>query len=106
VDMGTNVFNTVKGGSTVPLKFEIFAGVELTDVSYIQSLQAYQVACTAGSTEDAIETVSTSSTSLRYDWTSGQFIFNWKTPKSPGTCYKVTMTTLDGSFLSANFKLK
>jgi hypothetical protein len=100
------VFNTVKGGSTVPLKFEIFAGVELTDVAYIQSLQAYQVVCDASGSEDPIETVSTGGTSLRYDWTSGQFIFNWKTPKSPGTCYKVTMTTLDGSFLSANFKLK
>jgi hypothetical protein len=105
VDMGS-VYNTVKGGSTVPLKFEIFAGVELTDTAYIQSLQAYQVACSANGSEDAIETVSTGGTSLRYDWTSGQFIFNWQTPKKPGTCYKVTMTTLDGSSLSAFFKLK
>lgn len=105
VDMG-GVFNTVKGGSTVPLKFEIFAGVELTDTSYIQSLQAYQVTCSAGVSEDPIETVTTGGTSLRYDWTSGQFIFNWQTPKKPGLCYKVTMTTLDGSFLTAFFKLK
>jgi hypothetical protein len=105
VDMGS-VFNTVKGGSTVPLKFEIFAGVELTDTASIQSLQAYQVACTASGSEDPIETVTTGGTSLRYDWTSGQFIFNWQTPKKPGNCYKVTMTTLDGSSLSAFFKLK
>jgi hypothetical protein len=104
VDMG-DVFNVVKGGSTVPLKFEIFAGSELTETSYIKSLLATPVACTGG-TEDAIETVSTGGTSLRYDWTSGQFIFNWQTPKKPGNCYKVVMTALDGSTLSANFKLK
>jgi hypothetical protein len=106
VDMG-GVFNTVKGGSTVPLKFKIFAGpTELTDVSAIKSLSATQAICSGGD-EDAIETLSSSgSTILRYDWTSGQFIFNWQTPKKPGFCYKVTMTTLDGSSLSANFKLK
>ncbi len=106
VDMN-GVWNTVKGGSTVPLKFEIFAGpTELTSTAYVQSLQAYQVSCAGGGSEDPIETVATSSTSLRYDWTSGQFIYNWQTPKKPGTCYKVTMTTQDGSFLTAFFKLK
>jgi hypothetical protein len=105
VDM--DKLNTVKGGSTVPLKFEVFAGsLELTDTSAVKSLQAYQVACTFEGNEDAIETVSTGGTSLRYDSTSGQFIFNWQTPKKPGACYKVTLTTLDGSTLSANFKLK
>jgi hypothetical protein len=105
VDM--DKLNTVKGGSTVPFKFEVFAGgTELTDISYIASLQASNVVCATGAVEDAIETVSTGGTSLRYDWTSGQFIFNWQTPKKAGNCYKVTMTTLDGSSLSANFKLK
>lgn len=40
------------------------------------------------------------------DATGGQFVFNWQTPKAPGACYKVTMTTQDGSQLAANFKLK
>ena len=50
--------------------------------------------------------VSTGGTSLRYDSTAGQFIQNWQTPKLPGVCYIVTMTTDDGSSLTANFKLK
>lgn len=106
VDMG-GVWNTVRNGSTVPLKFEIFAGpTELTNTSYVQSLQAYQVSCTASGPEDPIETVSTGATSLRYDATSGQFIFNWQTPRRAGNCYKVVMTAQDGSDIEAFFKLK
>ena len=106
VDMN-GVYNTVKGGSTVPLKFEIFAGsTELTDTAYVASLATTQVTCTAGAHVDAIETTATGGTVLRYDMTGGQFIYNWQTPKKPGNCYRVTMTTLDGSSLSALFKLK
>jgi hypothetical protein len=107
VDMG-GVWNTVKGGSTVPLKFEVFAGsLELTDVSVVQSLTSYQVSCVIFSgIEDPIEAIATGGTLLRYDWDSGQFIFNWKTPKAPGKCYAATMTTASGSYLTAYFKLK
>jgi hypothetical protein len=107
VDMGSSVWNTVKGGSTVPLKFRIFAGsTELTDTSIVNVLKATAVSCTSGS-EDAIEElVSTGGTSLRYDTTGGQFIYNWQTPKQPGKCYRVTVGTADGSSLVANFKLK
>lgn len=106
VDMN-GVYNTVKNGSTVPLKFEIFAGpTELTDVAYVKSLTYALTACNAVAIADEIETVATGGTSLRYDWTGGQFIFNWKTPNTAGKCYRVTMTTQDGSSLAAYFKLK
>jgi hypothetical protein len=104
VDMN-GVYNTVKGGSTVPLKFEIFASTELTDITYIQSLSASVISCSITAT-DAIEITATGGTTLRYDPIAGQFIFNWQTPKTPGACYLVTMTTLDGSSLVAYFKLK
>ena len=103
VDMG-GVVNTVKGGSTVPLKFELFSGTnELTDTSAITSLTATKTNCLAGSTEDAIEVTATGGTSLRYDSTGGQFIYNWKTPTGAG-CYTVTMTAQDGSKITAYFK--
>jgi len=107
VDMN-GVWNTVKGGSTVPFKFEVFAGsMELTDTAVVQSFVATPVACpVTGVISDAIEFTTSGGTSLRYDWTAGQFINNWQTPKKPGACYVVTMTTQDGSTLSANFKLK
>ena len=107
VDMG-GVWNTVKGGSTVPFKFEVFAGpTELTDVAVIDSFTAKGVTCPGASTPtDDIEFTTTGGTSLRYDPVAGQFIQNWKTPKNPGACYEVTMKTDDGSTLVANFKLK
>ena len=105
VDMG-GVWNTVKGGSTVPLKFEVFAGgTELTDIAAITSFTTQAVSCATGS-EDVVEFTTTGATQLRYDTTAGQFVQNWATPKKPGTCVKVTMTTDDGSFITANFKLK
>ena len=104
VDMN-GVVNTVKGGSTVPLKFEVFAGpTELTNTAIVSTL-VKQVTCNATS-EDTIEVLATGGTSLRYDTTSGQFIFNWQTPRLPGKCYSVTLTTQDGSSITALFKLK
>ncbi len=106
VDM-SGTLNIVKGGSTVPLKFEVFAGpTELTDTSVVKSLTQTKIACETSAPTDVIEVTTTGGTSLRYDTTDGQFIQNWKTPKLPGNCYQVTMTTQDGSSLSALFKLK
>jgi hypothetical protein len=108
VDMG-GVLNIVKAGSTVPLKFEMFAGsTELTSLSDIKSFTTAKVNCGAltGAVTDEIEVVSTGGTSLRYDTTGGQFIQNWKTPTGSGVCYKATMTAQDGSSLAAFFKTK
>lgn len=106
VDM-SGVLNVVKGGSTVPLKFEVFAGTtELTDISVVKTFTQVKIACDGTTPMDEIEVTTTGATTLRYDAISGQFIQNWLTPKLPGQCYKVTLTTQDGSFLSALFKLK
>jgi hypothetical protein len=105
VDMG-GVWNTVKGGSTVPLKFEAFAGSELTSTTAVKSFTQKQVTCLSGVAIDEVEITSTGGTTLRYDTTGGQFIQNWATPKKPGTCWTVTMTTADSSSVSANFMLK
>ena len=109
VDMSTattRVWNTIKGGQTVPLKFEIFAGqTELTSVDDVKSFQTQLISCsTAAATEDAIEIVSTGGTSLRYD--GGQFIQNWKTPLTSNRCYTATVTFDDGTSITAYFKTK
>jgi hypothetical protein len=110
----TIVWNTVKGGSTVPLKFEVFAGsTELTSTSIIvQPLNATKINCTTG-TEDVVEeAAATGNTALRYDTTAGQFIYNWQTPKQPGACYRVAVTasggssSVPGTSTAAYFKLK
>jgi hypothetical protein len=107
VDMGTTV-NTVKGGSTVPFKFELFAGSnELTETSRVVTpLKATKVNCDTGATEDTIELLATGGTSLRYDTTGGQYIYNWQTPKQAGACYDVTISAQDTSSKTAHFKLK
>jgi hypothetical protein len=100
--------NTVKSGSTVPFKFEIFAGpTELTGVSAVKSFITTPVPCSSlTSASDDIESTETGGTNLRYDATGGQFIQNWQTTGKVGACYKVTMTTQDLSYLTAYFKLK
>jgi hypothetical protein len=100
------VLNTVKNGSTVPLKFTIFAGTsEITDTDVIK-FTTNQVKCDATAPQDPIETTATGGTTIRYDPVAHQFVFNWQTPKIAGNCYRVTLTTDDGSTLVAYFKLK
>jgi YDG domain len=101
--------NTVKGGSTVPLKFEIFAGsVEKTSTDDVLGFAAKQLSgCAAGADEDAVDFTTTGSTTLRYDTTAGQFIQNWKTPTVKyDTCYRATVTFDDGTSIHAFFKLR
>jgi hypothetical protein len=111
IDMNDTV-NTVKNGSTVPVKFELFKGAtELTSTSAVTSIKSTPISCASlsGDPEDAIETVATGGTSLRYDATAGQFIYNWTTPKGAtqvGKCYSLTMTAADSSTIIAYFKLK
>ena len=106
VDMG-DVWNTVKNGSTVPIRFEVFAGsTELTNTSVVvQPLTATQSPCSSGPTDD-IEILATGDTGLRYDTTAGQFIYNWQTPRKAGFCYVVTITLTDGSSLSGKIQLR
>jgi hypothetical protein len=106
VDMN-GVVNTIKGGSTVPLKFNVFAGRELTSTSVVKSFSTAVVQCSGlSSMSDEVEVTTTGGTSLRYDATGGQFVQNWQTPKTSGSCYRATLTTLDGSALVAFFRTK
>lgn len=103
------ILNSAKSGSTVPLKFEVSAGTELTDTTVVDSFKVGEVPCGALSTlvTDDIENYTSGGTSLRYDTTGGQFIQNWQTPKGKaGACYRVALTTDDASSATAYFKLK
>ena len=105
----STVWNAAKGGSTIPLKFNVFAGgVEKTSTSDISGFSALKLqACAAGAATDSVDFVTTGNTSLRYDTVDKQFIQNWKTPTvSAETCYRASVTFADGSSLSAFFKLR
>jgi hypothetical protein len=107
VDMNS-VVNTIKAGQSVPLKFEVFAGTEeKTSTSDISSFTQKKISCSefTGDPTDAVEELNSLGTGVKYDTTSGQFNANWKTPKQPNTCWKVEVTTADGSSLAAFFRL-
>jgi hypothetical protein len=103
-----NTENSVKGGSTVPLKFRVFQGTQqLTSTSVVSGLKPTVTNCLTGVPIDDIEELATGGTNLRYDTTGAQYIFNWQTPKKPGTCYNVTVQMVDGSSIPiAKFLLK
>ena len=104
-----NIVNVVKGGSTVPLKFNVYDcnNVERTSVNDIlfQSATLAEYNCNSGPPEEVtIEVTNTGATDLRY--TGGQFIQNWKTPNTKGKCYVVRVTTTTGVYIQAYFKTK
>jgi YDG domain len=105
---GLTLWHTAKGGSTIPLKFNVYAGtVEKTSTSDISAFTQKGITCGASVGTDEVDIVSTGATSLRYDTTGHQFIQNWKTPSvTKETCYRATVTFADGSSLSAFFKLR
>jgi hypothetical protein len=108
VSMVSGVYNTVKAGSTVPLKFKVYdfvTGAPRTDTGVVKSFQVTQVNCASSVAEDAVDFVTTGGTSLRYDSTLGEFVQNWRTPKTKG-CYQVSVKLLDGASLTAAFKTK
>jgi hypothetical protein len=103
-----NTLNTIKGGSTVPIKFELFKGAtELTDTGSVKALGYKEVPCgMLSSTTDDVELTATGGTVLRYDTTGGQYVYNWQTPKTVGKCYSVTISSNDLSSQTAYFKTK
>jgi hypothetical protein len=105
VQMG-DVYNVIKRGSTVPLQFEVFAGAtELTSTSVVTGLTVTSVTCPTQALRVNLATAPAGNTALRYDPVAGQFVYAWKTPKQAG-CLRATITTQDGSSLSALFQLK
>jgi hypothetical protein len=97
--------NDQKGGSTVPLKFNVTVnGAAKTDTAGLE-LSLTKVSCSTLAPISAAPFTMTGGTSLRYE--DGQFIANWKTPSDAGACYVVRMTTTaDGGSISAAFKIK
>lgn len=104
--------NTVKNGSTVPVKWKLQGqgGVEITDVGAVAATwpKAIKINCADVANELAapVETTMTGGTSLRYDTTAMQFVYNWQTPKQINTCWRLDIKFTDGTMQSAHFKLK
>jgi hypothetical protein len=93
------VWNSIKGGQTVPLKFRVYSaetGAEITSTAGL-TVRIIKIQCTSGVLESDDIAPATGSTSLRYDTTEGQFIFNWAVPKGANICYEAYVQTADGA---------
>ena len=104
----TAVFNVVKAGSSVPVKFSLGGdmGLSVLAAGYPRS-----VAASEGTTamEDLIEETLPLGTAsgLKYDASAGQYVYVWKTEKSlAGTCRTLQLKLADGSMHYANFRFK
>ncbi len=97
--------NTVKGGATVPLKFNVSVnGVQLTVPDGLE-FTVQPIPSDSEAIEDPVDFVTSGATALRYDAAASHFIQSWKVPKMPGACYMVRITTVaDGLALTARSK--
>jgi hypothetical protein len=104
------VWQVAKGGATIPLKFEVFNGeVESESTADVKGFTAQRLAtCTERCLDPIEELASAGSSSLRYDSADGgQFIQNWKTSTVTGdTCFRVALTTTDGSAVYTFVRLR
>jgi hypothetical protein len=101
--------NTVKNGSTVPLKWQVPnpAGGYISSLSIVTGFSVSGLNCDSLSlTSDTVDFTTTGGTALRYDATANQYVQNWQTPKRAGTCWQVDVGLVGGQHLTARFRLK
>ena len=102
------ILNGMKAGSTAPIKWQISnqGGGYVPDLSVVSKATSGVAVCATGALADDLEAYATGGTQLRYDSAAHQFIYNWQSPKKPGTCYTITIGLTDGTSHSATFQLK
>jgi hypothetical protein len=132
VKMGTGVWNKVKAGSVVPLKFRVYVGeTKATDVAVVSGFTSQLVSCTDATPSADPVALTTTKKGFALKYRYGFFTKNWKTAKAAKytkvvsrethkgkktivkkvkvkvtACYAVTVTTDDGSTLQALFRLR
>ena len=99
----TPVYNSLKAGAAVPVKFTL-GGDQGLNIFAWHSPSSLPVSCQSGAAVGAItQTVFADVSKLQYDSSSGQYIFVWKTDKAWTGCRELRLRFIDGSTISARF---
>lgn len=101
------IWNSVKAGSAIPVKFSLNGGQGL-DIFAIDYPKSQNIDCISRVPIDTIEeTVTAGSSSLSYNATIDQYNYIWKTDKAwKNTCRQLTILLKDGTYHNASFYLK
>jgi Tol biopolymer transport system component len=104
VDNG-NVLNSVKAGSSIPVKFSLGGNLGL-DVLTLQP-GVGTISCNLIPVIDVVELTTTNTPGLTYDAAANKYIYVWKTkPEWKGTCRKFMLDLKDGTQHIALFQFK
>ena len=101
------VFNEMKAGRSVPVKFSL-SGNKGLNIFAADSPNSVQIACDTGAPIAEVEETSTAgSSNLTYDATSDRYHYVWKTESAwANTCRQLNVVLNDGTTHSAKFKFK
>jgi hypothetical protein len=99
------VFNQVKAGSAVPVKFSL-SGNQGPNIFAEGYPRVHQLSCdTQAPIDDIEQTVSAASSSLSYDATADRYNYVWKTDKAwANSCRQLVLKLNDGTEHRADFR--